>query len=203
MKQRTDISQQLTHFTKACGDMDALDVLMKILCDRAIIGSDRFVRGGAKCVSLTEAPVETLRFGLTDHRGIVRYSPYGLQFPKKHIFHQGGRPVIYETESEYRQLSESHRWRHVRFDLSGEKEIDFTWEREWRLLCDRLDFSDREVAVVLPDESAEIQFRRRIEDESFQEAWALTTVLGDMAWLYQKPDPWRTVVIRSANLKAL
>lgn len=98
-------------------------------------------------------------------------------------------------------MPESHRWRHVRFDLSAEKKIDLTWEREWRLLCDRLDFSDHEVAVVLPDEAAEIQFRRRIEDESFQEAWALTTVLGDMAWLYRKPDPWRTVVIR-ANLKA-
>lgn len=82
MKQRTDISQQLTHFTKACSDMDALDVLIKILGDHAIIGSDRFVRGGAKCVSLTEAPIETLHFGLTDHRGMVRYSPYGLQFPK-------------------------------------------------------------------------------------------------------------------------
>jgi hypothetical protein len=51
---------------------------------------------------------------------------FGLMFEKNWIFDRGGRPVIYQPESELDLLPENLRWRDVRFEPTGDKVIDFT-----------------------------------------------------------------------------
>jgi len=65
-------------------------------------------------------------------------------FPKSWVYDRGGRPVIYGPWSDFGILPEELRWRHVRYEPTGEQVIDFTWEREWRMRCDELPFSPAE-----------------------------------------------------------
>jgi hypothetical protein len=194
--QRPDISPFVTHFTKATAEMPAFNVLLKILRDRFLLGSNTYIRGGAKCVCFTEAPVEVIQFGMCGLDGRERYSPYGIQIAKSHLFRLGGRPVIYQSDSEFEILPESYRWRHVRLDLRSERPIDFTWEREWRIQSDRFDFSDQDVTVVVPDDESEDRLRDFVEHESFQDACQWSTVIGDEAWSYASPSPWKTIRLK-------
>ena len=195
---RQDISRFLVHFTKASVDESAYDVLRRILREKTVLGSSRFVRGGRKCVCFSEAPLGALEHGLINSTGFTRYSPYGLLFEKEWIFSLGGRPVIYEPKQEFAQLSETHQWRHVILEL-GSSTVDFTWEREWRLPCTELPFLERDVTVVLPDDEARDRFIHDIENDSFHEAWAWTVVLGDDAWALDRGNPWRTVTLKSVE----
>jgi hypothetical protein len=195
---RQDVSHFLVHFTKASEIESAYDVLRRILRERRILGGDRFIRGGKPCVCFSEAPLGALEHGLINTTGFTRYSPYGLQLEKEWIFGLGGRPVIYEPEHEFTELSETHQWRHVRLEF-GESPVDFTWEREWRLPCTRLRFSERDATVVLPDDAARDKFIHDVENDSFHEAWAWTVVLGDVAWQLDRGNPWRIVSLKSVE----
>ena len=195
---RRDISQFLVHFTKASGVESAYDVLRGILRKKRVLGSSRRVRGGRTCVSFSEAPLGALEHGLINSTGFTRYSAYGLQFEKEWIFSLGGRPVIYEPEREFAQLSKTHQWRHVRLEL-GKRTVDLTWEREWRLPRTELRFSERDVTVVLPNDEARDRFIHDVENDSSHEAEAWTVVLGDEAWALDRGNPWRTVALRSSE----
>lgn len=192
---RKDISRFLVHFTKDSELGSAFDVLRHILRDKTVLGSSRFVRGGRTCVCFSEAPLGALEHGLINSTGFTRYSSYGLQFEKEWIFSLGGRPAIYEPEHEFAQLPETHQWRHVRLEL-GSSAVDFTWEREWRLPCTELRFSEHEVTVVLPDDKARDRFIHDIEDDAFHDAWPWTLVLGDDAWALDRANPWKTVTLK-------
>ena len=196
---RIDLSQHLIHFTKPGGGADALEVLLKILRERRLLGSADLVKGGTPCVSFTEAPFDVLAAGFNGPKGYSRYSAIGLRFPKTHVFRAGGRPVIYQPNAEYDRLPGDLRWRHVRFEPLGEATIDWTWEREWRLPCEEFPFAEKEVEVVLPDARTEEQFIRRVEDESFHHAWQLTQVLGEVAWAYHNPNQWRILKPKAAE----
>ena len=195
---RPDISQFLVHFTKPSEAESAYDVLRRILRERKVLGGSRFIRGGRPCVCFSESPLGALEHGLINATGFTRYSPCGLQFEKEWIFGLGGRPVIYESEREFAKLPETHQWRHVRLEF-GESPVDFTWEREWRLPCTELRFSEREVTVVLPDDAAHDKFIHDVENDSFHEARAWTVVLGDVAWQLDRGNPWRIVSLRASN----
>ena len=52
---------------------------------------------------------------------------------------------------------------HVRFELEDSYSIDYTWEREWRIKADKLQFTPDNVTVLMPT--------RQISD-SLKEAWA-------------------------------
>jgi len=71
---------------------------------------------------------------------------------KEWIFKEGGRPVIYQTDEEFNELPETHRWRHVRYDPLSDPPIDFTWEREWRINCEELHFDSDVASIVVPDD---------------------------------------------------
>jgi hypothetical protein len=73
-------------------------------------------------------------------------------FDKSWIFDHGGRPVIYQPDSDFTILPEDLRWRHVRFEPTGEQAIDFTWEREWRIRCQELHFSPAEAVIIVPND---------------------------------------------------
>jgi hypothetical protein len=195
---RKDISPFLVHFTKASKLGSAYDVLRCILHDKKLLGSSGYISHGRKCVCFSEAPLGALEHGLINSTGFTRYSSYGLQFEKKWIFSLGGRPVIYEPWLESIPLPETHQWRHMTLEL-GLRTVDFTWEREWRLLCTELPFSEQQVRVVLPDDEARDRFIHDIENDSFHEAWVWTVVLGDDAWALDQGNPWRTVTLKSVE----
>ena len=139
---RRDLGRLLFHFTRGqpinpfTGQPQsvAFDQLRSILASRAIKGSSGYVKGGHSCVSFTEAPVTEIAslFAMaTNHTpGTLRYEPYGIAVTKESVFRAGGRPVIYQPDSEYQTLPPQLQWRHVRYDPP---DVDFTWEREWRV----------------------------------------------------------------------
>ena len=147
---RDDRSFCLIHFTRGGAHGDAFNTLVKILNDRRLIGSNSHIRSRSSCVCFSEAPMTALRYGLVNDFGAERYSQFGIRFTKKSIFDRGGRPVIYQPESEYQLLPESLKWRHVRFECNNTRPIDFTWEREWRLPDEELPFTPEEVQVIVP-----------------------------------------------------
>lgn len=188
---RSDLSPHLIHFTKGVESFDAFEMLIRILTEKKLRASTGFVKGCIPCVSFTEAPFGVLSEGFRNTSGTTRYSGFGFRFSKHHIFSLGGRPVIYQPDTEYKLLPPALRWRHVRFEPLAEPPVDWSWEREWRLACDTLPFSEREIEVVVPDDAAAERFRMRIEHDSFQNAWAWEVVLGEIAWMYHGPNPWR------------
>ncbi len=149
---RDDISDKLIHFTKGDTFNDAFKNLQSIVQERRIIGSYGFVKGEYDCVCFSEAPLSSLEHGLLNSSAYSRYSPFGVIFDKKWIFDNGGRPVIYQPDSEFDELLESHKWRHVRYEPTAEEPIDFTWEREWRIHTKELNFDPSVAALVVPDQ---------------------------------------------------
>ncbi|MDD2540339.1 MAG: hypothetical protein PHH28_04760 [Desulfuromonadaceae bacterium] len=75
-----------------------------------------------------------------------RYEPYGIAVRKDWLFQRNGRPVIYQPDSEYPLLPPQLQWRHVRYEPPN---VDFTWEREWRVQCDELQIAPNEVLVLV------------------------------------------------------
>lgn len=198
---RSHLSTHLIHFTKGVDGKNAFEVLIQILREKRLRGSRGFVKGGTPCISFTEAPVGILAAGLNLASGSLRYSPFGLRFAKPHISARGGRTVIYQPDSEYSLLPPELQWRHVRFEPLAQPPIDWTWEREWRVGCEEMQFTEDEVDVVMPEESAAKQLRQRIENDSQQDAYAWTVVLGDLAWGYHQPTDWRIVEARRERSK--
>lgn len=196
---RPDLSPHLIHFTKAAGSLDAFSMLLKIIGEKRLRGSDGFVKGGATCISFTEAPFEILAEGLANPHGETRYSGFGLRFHKAQIYRLGGRPVIYQPDREYHALPAALRWRHVRFEPLAEPPIDWTWEREWRLPLEELPFTENDIEVVVPDDEAAGRFVQEFERESHNSCMQWEVVLGQIAWLYHEPNPWR--ILRSKGIR--
>lgn len=128
---RVDISNYLVHFTK--GDQ-ALRNFGSIVSEQKLRGGTGFIKGGHTCVCFTESPLHALRDILdkpNDHT--FRYAPYGVIVTKKWLFSQGGRPVLYQAAREYDIIPALLQWRHVTYEPTALRPIDFTWEREWRI----------------------------------------------------------------------
>lgn len=151
MQKRPDIAKELIHFPTGQSYEAAFSNLRKIMAETRLLAGNRLIRGGYRCICFTEAPILALANGFASNVPSGRYSPFGLMFDKTWVFERGGRPVIYGPESEFLDLPESMRWRHVRYEPSGLAPIDFTWEREWRIRCEELLFSPAEATIVLPD----------------------------------------------------
>jgi hypothetical protein len=147
---RQDITDKLIHFTQGANDEAAYQRLRKIVDEMGLVGSAHLIKGGSPCVCFTEAPLDALPGGLVNPDRFSRYAPFGLLFEKSWVFAHGGRPVIYQSDAEFELLPEALRWRHVQYEPGV---IDFTWEREWRVQCDALKFTPKEVAIVVPTEA--------------------------------------------------
>jgi hypothetical protein len=55
---------------------------------------------------------------------VGKYRPLGICLPKRWVFAQRGRPVTYQPDAEFDDLSETHKWRHVRYEAHVEPPID-------------------------------------------------------------------------------
>lgn len=168
---RRDLARLAIHWTKAAGGgggffseapprREADEVLRQILTDAALRGGNGFIKGGHTCVCFTEAPLVEMvsvfaSVALAAQPDAVRYQPYGVGVPKEWLFQRDGRPVIYQSDAEYERLPEEFRWRHCRYEPP---DIDFTWEREWRILAERLDLDRAQTWVFVPTEEAARHF---------------------------------------------
>lgn len=171
VQKRTDIVTRLTHLTRATESMDALEVLLKILEEKKLVGSTTksgYIVGKTPAVCFQETPLEALAehilYENSSFHSIdkcdVRYSGVGIRFNKVFIYKSGGRPVIYD-KTEYLKsiLPEDQYWRIVNFDLdNNEKYIDWTHEREWRVPIE-LAFDYNKIELVFPTDK---EYRRFI-----------------------------------------
>jgi hypothetical protein len=194
---RADISDKLVHFTSPRDNWnEAYARLRSIMSDRFIKGGKEKIRSGDSCVCFTEAPLLSLGNGLVNPSNFSRYSPFGLVFEKKWIFEKGGRPVIYQPESEFSELSEFHRWRHMRYEPVGERPVDFTWEREWRVKCDTLAFNPSDVALLVPSKEWADKMAEDHEREQDYQVQMYATALDELlAEQYREDFPWRVYVL--------
>jgi len=126
----------LAHFTRASGKSSALDNLLWILDDRRIRGSSRMMPTGVRGVCLFDAPPQELAHLLTPQNR-RRYEPFGVAIDKRYAFSMGARPVIYMPAAEAATILDADEmWRVVSIDMNRNPPIDWTFEREWRVLGD-------------------------------------------------------------------
>jgi len=191
MARRFDISDKLIHFTRGESEDDAFAKLRTIIAERRLIAGNRMVRGGYGCISFTEAPVEAFVDAFVRRFPFTRYSQFGLMFSKSWVYDRGGRPVIYQPDSDFGILPEELRWRHVRYEPTAEQVIDFTWEREWRVRCDGLAFSPAEASIIVPNEGWASALRRShdAEQDAVVELYATAIGRRTAEWL-REPFLW-------------
>jgi len=154
------------------------------------------IRGSYRCICFTEAPLAAFSSGFVAQFPFTRYSQFGLMFEKKWIFERGGRPVIYQPDSDFDLLPEDLRWRHVRFEPTGDTIIDWTWEREWRVCCNELVFTPAEAIIVVPNEQWASELRRihNIDQDLTVELYA-QAIDRAIAENWREQFPWRVVLL--------
>ncbi|HDS1675423.1 TPA: hypothetical protein QEL58_000921 [Stenotrophomonas maltophilia] len=171
--QRSDFTTSLVHLTRDAATDSALDVLIKILSDKKLVGSTTasgFIVGSTPAVCLQESPIYSLAQNIYTEQSYRKQNPsakkrylgVGLQFAKAEVFLKGGRPVIYErTATAKAFLPPDEWWRIVNFDLTTSSAIvDWSHEREWRV-PNELSFELNQVAVLLPNSKTYHRFVKR------------------------------------------
>lgn len=188
---RDDLSDRLVHLTKGEG-ADALKTFLKIVNERVLLGGSGYIKGGFKCVCFSEAPISKLPQILATPHDAIRYRPFGFLFKKAWVFARGGLPVIYQPDPDFKKLPDEKKHLHVRFYL-GDYSIDHTWEREWRIRTDRLEFTPANVTLLMPTRAVSDALRKLHFDK---ETKALES--GEVAdrSLY----PWHHVVLEDLGV---
>jgi hypothetical protein len=151
MTARVDISPFLIHFTRGIDLDDAFNNFLSIIDSETLFGNNNLIKGGYNCVCFSEAPLDCITNGLINSDYYSKYSPFGILVSKKWLFEQGGRPVIYQPESEFAFLNEEQRWRHMTYNPISVPPIDFTWEREWRIKANELSLNQEECRLIVPN----------------------------------------------------
>jgi hypothetical protein len=197
MAQRFDISDKLIHFTGSGEDLNGAFLRLRaILRDRKLTGGGGMIRGGYSCVCFTEAPLAAFAADFVARFPFSRYSQFGLMFEKNWIFERGGRPVIYQPSDDFDLLPEELRWRHVRYEPIGDKVIDWTWEREWRVCCSELAFTPADAVIVVPNEHWAIELRRSHDfDEDIDVELYAQVIDRHIAEIWRTAFPWRVVTL--------
>ena len=193
---RPDISTKLIHFTKG-SDEEAFRRLQKIISDRALNGTKEKIKGQYPCVCFSEAPIQSIGGTLCNQSGNTEYSPFGIRVSKRWLFALGGRPVIYQPDREFLLLPVDLRWRHMRYELRDDlPDVDFCWEREWRIRCDPLPFDSQSAQIVVAGE----KWKQRLL--SAHAAYAESCVMDAglqvdqvLAEYYRPPFPWDVITL--------
>ncbi|EPQ9945020.1 hypothetical protein ACUYO3_004303, partial [Vibrio vulnificus] len=169
--ERNDMSAYLVHLTRESETIgDEIDVLVKILTDRKLIGSSTksgFICGTDTAVCFQDAPLYSICQSVYYEQKLrenapeikLRYSPMGLMFQKGLVHQSGGRPVIYDkTEDAKKYLNQSEWWRIVNLNYDNpDSLIDWTHEREWRVKGDyQFDLKNATLLVVNMDKAKQI-----------------------------------------------
>ena len=165
---RDDLSSRLIHLTRGETQV-AADTFRTIIEERKLLGGSGCIKGEFKCACFSEAPLSKLTQILanpTPHG--MRYKPFGVMVQKEWLFNQGGRPVIYQPDGEYDLLHDSQRYRHVRYEPP---DVDFTWEREWRIQKDELILDPSETTLIVPTRAWEKWAQDQHMDAFPEEQW--------------------------------
>ena len=102
---RDDLSDKLIHLTRGQTYEDAASVFSAILEQKRLLGGTGCIKGDFRCVCFSEAPISQLSRILANRMAHgMRYMPFGVMLPKAWLFVQGGRPVIYQPDSEFELL---------------------------------------------------------------------------------------------------
>lgn len=167
-----DLSEYVTHFTKAVSWADAPENFQRICYSRVISATSPWgiAKSGTsnipsqKSVCFTEAPLHCLS------RIAARRSKYGIGFTKSFAISQGAERVWYVTKDSepyaalQKLISEAKNspkspehpiWKLTPFidapGVYGETQYFFEWEREWR--CnDSFRFGEQDVAFLIVPE---------------------------------------------------
>lgn len=188
---RQDISEFLIHFTKDISLECAFRRIQSIIRDRRLIAGGGFIKGGYRCVCFSEAPLSSLTNGLINPNYYSAYSPFGILVSKVWLYQQGGRPVIYQPDSEFYLLPTDIQWRHVRYEPPA---VDFSWEREWRIRTDFLDFDSQTASVVVPNSYWADRLIGDHENEQEYNVWQYSTIFDDaIAQSFHERFSWNII----------
>jgi hypothetical protein len=147
---RDDLSDKLIHLTRGPTYDEAARLFSTILAEKRLLGGTGCIKGGFRCVCFNEAPVSKLGQILANPMAHgMRYKPFGVMVDKRWLFERGGRPVIYQPDCEFALLHDDQKFRHVRYEPTNN--VDFTWEREWRIRTDELSLDPDATTVVVPN----------------------------------------------------
>lgn len=166
---RDDLSDKLIHLTRGPTYADAAKVFSAILEQKRLLGGTGCIKGDFRCVCFSEAPISQLSRILANPMAHgMRYMPFGIMVSKAWLFDLGGRPVIYQSDSEFELLHDDQKYRHVRYEPAND--VDFTWEREWRILTDELPLDPDVATVVVPNRDWERRILKPHEDKIWRRA---------------------------------
>ncbi|WP_075989675.1 hypothetical protein [Vibrio fluvialis] len=192
---RDDISEMLVHFTKGKDWDEAYKNLVSIISQFEVYGSNNKIKDGSRCVCFSEAPVSSLQNGLINHSLYSPYSPFGIITKKEYVFSLGGRPVIYQKEEEFDQLTEGNSWRHMRYEPPN---IDFMWEREWRIKADSFQITPEICKIVVPNSEWADRLICEHECEQKWQTIQFSQIMDELlAMQYEEPFPWTIVTLQS------
>ncbi|WP_409253858.1 hypothetical protein V1502_08155 [Bacillus sp. SCS-153A] len=188
-KNRTDLTGLLTHLTRRQEpNLNATDVLIKILTERQLLASSRgFIIGGHEVVCFQDIPLYSIAENAINHVeeyeageiGRLRYDACGISLHKSTVSQlytqenyqiipdKGARPVIYERSELAKQfVHQDQHWRIVDFDLKdlyhNGPVTDWTHEREWRILGN-LTFHYELITVLLRNSAQYREFMSKID----------------------------------------
>jgi hypothetical protein len=147
-KVRRDLTKYAFHFVNR--EPSPQETLSKILADRFVEGKV-YPPSATPVVCLTDAPLTEIvrQDGVLGDLDYQRLSLWGIGFEKGWLFELGARPVIYQPREEFSLLDSSISWRHVDYDLRSD--VDFSWQREWRIPTRKLRFARENVVLVVPE----------------------------------------------------
>jgi len=192
---RDDLSDKLIHLTRGPTREAAALTFLTILGQRMLRGGTGCIKGNWKCVCFTEAPISKLSTILANPSAHgSRYEPYGIMVDKKWLFAKGGRPVIYQSDSEYELLPDGIKYRHVRYEPG--QEINFTWEREWRIKTDTLPLDPEAVTLVVPERLV----KDGLIDVRLADLYREHNETGLMPQAALSPYPWHFIVLSDLGI---
>lgn len=145
---RLDLSKNVTHLIKN-QHSNPIDILSKISIDGYLKGSSRAILGEALVICFTEAPINEFT------KENKHFSHFGISIDKKYLFSLGGRPVIYQSIAENKYIDHNLHWKIVKYDPISSTEdgwSDWSWQREWRIPCERLYLTPENCVFIVPSE---------------------------------------------------
>jgi hypothetical protein len=192
---RDDLSNRLVHLTKGATELEAANNFESIVQTKTLRGGTGLIHSGNRCVCFSEAPISKLATILSTPSGhAMPYAPFGVMLEKSMLFAAGGRPVIYQPNSEYDFLHHSQRYRHKEYDPI--EAVDYSWEREWRILADEFPIDPAKVTLVVPN---------RVWADHFYESHAgslrgVALVVKDLAPFMIGKSPWHFIVLEDIGI---
>lgn len=145
-------------------DASAFAILKRIIQLGGLIPGYSFrsgkttIYGGKPAICVTEMPIYSFAKYVQKRNNSERASGYGIALLKKEFFLAGGRPVIYGLSAinsygyeindpdirilDSSVLTKQEQYRYVAYNLSENKWIDWSHEREWRWIVSKENSTD-------------------------------------------------------------